>query len=215
VRKLLIIPFLCAITLAQETTPAPPPGNVQEQRQRERVTMGNFKGTAGAITAIKDDVITIKSRNGDEVKVKVSDKTLCRKDQNPAKLADFKVGDMIIAGGDQAADGSWNATFVASRPAGAGGSQMMMSEGLGKVFIVGKVKEINGTKLTIERPDKESQIIEVDENTSFKKQSESITLADIKPGDSVFGRGAVKDGVFVPTILTVGEPQIRMQTVPR
>ncbi len=208
-KLLIIVPFLCAVALAQETAPATPAGNGQERRQ------GTFKGTAGAITAIKDEVITIKSRSGDEVKVKVSDKTQYRKGQDPAKLADFKVGDTIIAGGDQAADGSWNALFVASRPVGAGGNSMTMTEGLGKLFIVGKVKEINGTKLTIERPDNETQVIEVDENTSFKKKAESVTLADIKPGDSVFGRGAVKDGVFIPAVLNVGEMQVRMQTAPR
>ena len=35
---------------------------------------------------------------------------------------------------------------------------------------------------------------------------ESITLADVKVGDSVVGRGAVKGGVFVPTELRVMEP---------
>jgi hypothetical protein len=35
---------------------------------------------------------------------------------------------------------------------------------------------------------------------------ESITLADIKVGDSVAGQGSVKSGVFVPTMLTVGTP---------
>ncbi len=32
---------------------------------------------------------------------------------------------------------------------------------------------------------------------------ESITLADVKVGDSVVGRGALKNGVFVPTELGV------------
>jgi hypothetical protein len=36
--------------------------------------------------------------------------------------------------------------------------------------------------------------------------AESITLADVKVGDRVMGRGALKGGVFVPTELVVMEP---------
>ena len=35
---------------------------------------------------------------------------------------------------------------------------------------------------------------------------ESITLADIKVGDTVAGQGALKSGIFVPTQLYVGDP---------
>ena len=38
---------------------------------------------------------------------------------------------------------------------------------------------------------------------------ESITLADVKVGDSVAGPGALKNGVFVPTQLYVGDPAAR------
>jgi hypothetical protein len=79
-------------------------------------------------------------------------------------------------------------------------------------------------KLTVMRPDGVSQVIEVDEGTSFKRGGrgmvsmmngsgpvagqgpgggESITLADVKVGDTVMGPGALKNGVFVPTQLGV------------
>jgi len=38
-------------------------------------------------------------------------------------------------------------------------------------------------------------------------EGESITLADVKVGDSVIGLGSVKGGVFVPTDLRVQEPR--------
>jgi hypothetical protein len=47
----------------------------------------------------------------------------------------------------------------------------------------------------------------VDENTSFRKDNESITLADIKVGDQVFGRGELKNDIFVPSQLNVGQPR--------
>ena len=90
---------------------------------------------------------------------------------------------------------------------------------------------MDALKLTILRPDGVSQVIGVDEGTSFKRGGrvlaeivngdvsgsspagrgsatgnsggESITLADVKTGDSVAGRGILKNGVFVPTELGV------------
>jgi hypothetical protein len=78
---------------------------------------------------------------------------------------------------------------------------------LGKKFIIGEVTKIDGTKLTIKRPDGVEQTIEVDEDTSFRKRgNESVTLADIKVGDRVGGRGEIKNGTFVPAVLNIGMP---------
>ena len=44
-----------------------------------------------------------------------------------------------------------------------------MKEDLGKVYITGKVTAIDDVKLTVMRPDGVSQVIEVDEGTSFKR----------------------------------------------
>jgi hypothetical protein len=97
-------------------------------------------------------------------------------------------------------------------PGGGRGPGGFNREDLGKKFIVGEVKAINETKLTIARPDGQSQEIEVDENTSFKKGNESITLPDIKAGDFVRGQGELKNGVFVPKELMVGRGQMRIIT---
>jgi len=44
----------------------------------------------------------------------------------------------------------------------------------------------------------------VDENTSFKKRGESITLADIQVGDRVTAQGALKGTTFVATAVNIG-----------
>jgi hypothetical protein len=46
----------------------------------------------------------------------------------------------------------------------------------------------------------------VDETTQFKKGREDVTLADLKAGDYVMGKGGVKGGAFVPTELTIRTP---------
>lgn len=159
-------------------------------------------GVAGTITAIDNGKFTIKTHDGQTAQVSVSDQTQFRKDRQPAKLADFKVGDQIFVRGEQK-DGVWQAQMIGERSGGGPGGDR---EGMGKRFIAGEVKAINGTHLTILRPDGQTQDIAVDENTSFHKDRDSITLADIKVGDHVFGRGETKNDVFVPSTLNLGQP---------
>jgi hypothetical protein len=83
---------------------------------------------------------------------------------------------------------------------------------------------MDNAKMTVERPDHVAQTIGFDETTSFRRGGrmgggggaegaapaaveggESITLADIKVGESVRGTGSVKGGTFVPTELVVME----------
>ncbi len=186
---------------------APKPAGEGRPRGEGRMQMRG-PGTAGTITAIDGQTITLKTFNSGTATVKLTDQTRYSKDRQPAKLAEFKVGDSIVVRGEDAGENTYTAQMVA---AAGGGMMQMMAEGMGKQFIAGKVEEIDELKLTIARVDGQTQVIEVDENTSFRKQGESITLAEIKVGDQVMGRGAVKDGVFVPAILNVGQfPQMRM-----
>jgi ribosome maturation factor RimP len=244
-RAILFVFLLAGVVFAQETQPAPGSPAPNRQRGQGEGRGGSFRmgGTAGTITAIKGDTLTVKGLDGIEVKVKVSDTTQFRKEQKEAKLADFKNGDVVLVRGEQGADGVFAAQALISRadlaqmlaqgagafrmgsaggqtgPAQGGAQMQLLAEGMGKQFIAGKVKEINGTKLTIERPDNQVQTIEVDENTSFRLfgdggAADSVTLADVKPGFNVFGRGALnKDGVFVPTVLNVSEHGMKGMTM--
>ena len=183
---------------------APPPQG-QDRPRGQRGPGGpqgqRFQGTGGTITSIDKDTLVLRSVDGKTVTVKLTDTTRYRRDQKDAKLADFKVGEAVVVRGTPAGENAWTAEVVAARPA----MEARFREGLGKEFIVGEIKSIDGLKLTILRVDGQTQTIEVDENTSFQKQGESITLADMKPGDRVFGRGALKNGTFVPAVLNVGD----------
>jgi Domain of unknown function (DUF5666) len=160
-------------------------------------------GVAGTITAIDNGKFTVKTPDGQTAQLGITDQTQFRRDREPAKLADFKVGDQIFVRGQQK-DGVWQAQMIAARTGGGPGGDFR--EGMGKNFIAGEVKAINGTQLTILRPDGQTQDITVDESTSFHKDRDSITLADIKVGDHVFGRGEIKNDVFVPSALNLGQP---------
>jgi hypothetical protein len=202
---LLAAPLLCAAQTSDK--PSAPPATPETQQRREGRGMREGQGIAGTIGEMKKDGFTVKTMQGKTVTVKVTSETRFRKDRQEAKFADFKAGDMVMVGGEPAGEDAWTARFVASRSGTGEGNMQALREGMGKQFIAGEVKAMDGTKLTIARPDGQNQTIEVDENTSFRKGRESITLPDIKVGDHVFGRGALNSaGVFVPTTLNVGGP---------
>jgi hypothetical protein len=176
----------------------------------------------GTIVSVGSDDVVVKPENGEQVTVKVGKDARLRKNRQEATLSDFKVGEHVMAFGKLGQDHTLTATGMMGgemRGFGPGGAppsiEEMQKMGLGTKFIAGEVKEINETKLTILRPDGQTQTIEVDENTSFHtgRGGESGTLADIKVGDHVMGRGEMKSGVFVPQNLRVGEPG-RMRTGP-
>ena len=57
--------------------------------------------------------------------------------------------------------------------------------------------------MTVKRPDDVLTVVSVDENTSFRKNHESVTLRDLKVGDGMTARGAERDGAFAGTLVTV------------
>jgi len=214
---LLTAMFACGM-LAQD-------GGQQNSNPQPQGRRGNYqqmRGTAGTITAINGDTLTVKqTMNDSSVTVKLSDKTEYRKDREPAKLSDLKVGDFVMIRGEHTSESEIAASAVMTGPPGGGRFVMRTGPGgegtangnmadLGKTFIVGEIKAIDGAKITVHRPDDQDQTIQADENTSFRKAGESITLPDIKAGDTIMGRGEVKDGVFVPATINVVDPQ-RMQ----
>jgi hypothetical protein len=189
---------------------------------------GNMPGQSvvGKVTAVGKDSLTIAPvMGGDTVNVKVSETTRVAKDRQPYKFEQIKIDDVVFARGELK-DDTMQAAMVSvvnpemiqriqqGRGTDGGPNGGFSREDMGKKFIAGEVKAINETKLTIARPDGQSQEIEVDENTSFKKGGESITLPDIKVGDFVRGRGELKENTFVPKELIVGRPQMRLMGGP-
>jgi len=202
-RRAILVVVSLASVLAMAQNNAPPPAEGQAQSGANRIGPGRFQGVRGTITAIAGNQLSLKTADGKAVTVNLTSDTQYRKDRQPAALADFKIGDTVMVAGDPAGENAWTARFVMTRL--GGGEREPMAEGLGKRFIAGEIKAIDGTSLSILRPDGQTQIIQVDENTSFRKQDQSVTLADFKPGDHVFGRGEVKNGTFVAAVLNWGD----------
>jgi hypothetical protein len=193
-----------------------------QTQERPGMNMPPGENVVGKVTAVNKDSLTISPLMGGEpVTVKVSDSTRVMKERQPVKIENIKTDEIIFARGKLNGNVMEAGVVGVVTPEmiqrmhgdGAGGGLMgggFNREDLGKKFIAGEVKAINETKLAITRPDGQIQEIEVDENTSFKKGAESITLPDIKVGDFVRGRGELKGSVFVPKELIVGRPQMRI-----
>ncbi len=192
----------------QDSRPPAPPREGQGGYGRGAVgeptrMFGPGRAVAGTITEMKPDGFVLKTMSGKTVTVKVNGDTRFFRERQPIKLSDFKAGDEVAVAGEAAGEDAWTANFVVDRSA----AMARFRAGLGKEFVLGEVKAIDGTKLTVARQDGQSQTIVVDENTSFRRQRQSVTLADISPGDGIFARGELKNGIFVASTVNVGDAQ--------
>ena len=214
----------------------------------------NGRMVRGTVTAATADHLTVKTEAGDLYSVAVTPNTQVRNGRDPMKYADIHVGDGVGAMGELDRP---NKTVHALALYVVSAEQLKKArEDMGKTYITGKVTAIDELKLTILRSDNVTQVIAVDEGTSFKRggrgmqqafgggldglgagagggagryrqgagggaaaqgagpadpAGESITLADVKVGDLVAGRGALKSGVFIPTELNVADAPVRGQ----
>jgi hypothetical protein len=121
------------------------------------------------------------------------------------KATDIKVGDIIVAGGeiDEAAK-SVGAVMVMQLDPERAKQMREMQANFGKTWLMGRVTAVNETKVTIEsNVDHASHVFVADENTTFRKRRDPVTLADVQVGDTVRVEGAVKGGAFVATTVSV------------
>src|SRR5438477_614065 len=120
----------------------------ERQDDSRRGQQGRGRPLFGKLSAIHNDSIEVTTEDGSQVSVKVDAKTEFRKERQPAKIADFKVGDAVIVRTNQEwenAPGA-TATMVAAVPpdfALRGGGPGGMPGTMGKDYVVGEVKRID------------------------------------------------------------------------
>lgn len=187
----------------------------------------------GTVTAVGKDSLTITPQGGSDanadfktpVTINVTDGTRIRKQRDAIKLNEIKKGDTVYAVGHRAGNtvqatmlGVFPSEMVVRKSSPPGGKGFYAAGGafnpedMGSRYILGTVKAIDKTRLTIARTDGKTQEIEVDGNTTFRRSQQNITLPEIKVGDFVMGRGELKNNVFVPRTLNVGPPQPQLQS---
>jgi hypothetical protein len=182
------------------------------------------RGLMGIVTEVAPDRYTIKTDAGESYTVHFSANTRIFKmpaggmrrgggegggqggsPPQEIKASDIKAGDIIEARGevDSTAKSVGAVAVVQVDPERAKQIREMQAN-YGKTWLAGKVTAIDGVKVTLMSSiDNASHAFVADENTTFRRRREPITLADIQVGDTVRVEGAIKGGVFTAT--TVGD----------
>jgi hypothetical protein len=206
---------------------------------------GMGRGLMGTVTEVAADHYTIKTETGETYTVHYSANTRILKQQarargesgergaggeggpggggggnppTPLKSTDIKVGDAIAAMGElDATAKSVGATMVMQIDPERAKQMREMQANYGKTWLMGKVTAIDGVKVTLMGVvDNTARSFVADENTTFRKRRDPITLADIQVGDTVRVEGALKDGAFLATqVSAMGPPPGGAPNVPR
>lgn len=186
--------------------------------------MGGGRGLMGTVSEVAADHYTIRTEAGETYAVHFSANTRILKQaagqgrgqggerMGPAgappeaiKSGEIKVGDVISAMGevDTSAKSLGAMVVVLMDPERA--KQMReMQANFGKTWLMGKVTAISDLTVTLQSPvDNANHSFVADENTSFRKRRDPITLGDIQVGDSVRVEGAVKNGTFLAASVAV------------
>jgi hypothetical protein len=201
----------------------------------------------GIVTAVAPGKLTLKTDAGDSYDVTVTGTSRIMENRQAIKLTDIKPGDLVMAMGQVDATAKTVAAMMVNATDAA--TIAKAKENLGKTYITGKITAIDADnlKLTVMRTDDQSQVVAVDDGTSFQRGTrgvaadvtaagglamgggmgggrgfgggrqggaaqaappapESITMADIKVGDTVMATGAVKGGTFTVAKMGVSEP---------
>jgi hypothetical protein len=227
---LALLAFCVAGSLvAQQDSPPP------EQGQGRR-GMGGPPPVMGTITTVGAVSFDIKKPDGTTQTVMVNDQTRIRQRQEgqeqpqELKLEDLKVGDHVMVRGTPNADKQVVAMGVnrvteeqyqrflsGGGPGGGGpgggqgggrggfGGGEGMGPGGGGPRVGGEIVSINGNQIKVQGRQGERTIV-VNDQTTFTKQGQTITLKDLKVGDRIFAMGKEANGQFVATEVRSGRP---------
>jgi hypothetical protein len=199
----VLLPFFVVVL-------AIPPGTAQDEGQDDPAAgfaqlFGQGSGIRGVITTSQAGNFLIRTDEGDIYKIFYGPNTRVMKDRQLIEAREIRVGDTLVAAGQMDRKAKTLGAVLLYDVDAAEVHKAL--EGLGKTWTAGKVTAIHSLKITIERvEDKQKQVVAVDENTSFRKQREDVTLADVKVGDFISAKGALRNDLFTAVVLRVLEP---------
>jgi hypothetical protein len=143
----------------------------------------------GIVTAAGTDKLTIKTDAGDSYDVTVNATTRIMKAGQAIKLGDVKPGDSVTARG--AVDATKKTVEAMMLMDVDAATVAKAKENMGKTYITGRITAIDADnlKLTIERTDQVSQVIAVDEGTSFQRGTRGVAADVTAAGGMAMGGG--------------------------
>jgi hypothetical protein len=192
------------------------------------------RGLMGVVTEVAADRYTIKTETGDVYTVLFTANTRIFKQPSGArgpggegggqgagggygrgdrgnppqeiKATDIKVGDSLrVMGEIDTTAKSVTAMRIVQLDPEAAKRMQQEAASFGKTWLQGKVTAIDGATLTLTGMlDNAAHTVVADENTTFRRRRDPVTLADIHVGDTIRVEGAMKNGVFAATTVNLG-----------
>ena len=176
---------------AQQAPPAGPGPDWGGRRGGDRV--------AGVVASVGVDRFTVKTPDGKEQVVLVSEVTRYREQRQEIQLEDLKPGDHVFVAGHMNSDHQLQAMMVGR----ATKEQMERFGGEGdRVF--GQIVAIEKDQIRVSNRWQGERVVKIDDKTTFMKEGENSSLSDLKKGDRIFAVGKETDGVFVATRIMSG-----------
>ena len=229
----LILVLICASTGDLTSAQDPPAQNPSASSRQHgqwggRGMMGGMggRGVMGTVTEVASDRFTVKTEGGETYTIHYSVNThIMKSPPSPPngqqgdgtylglpitiKATDIKVGDAIGAAGEMdTATNSVGAVAIFQIDPDTAKRMREMQAHYGKTWLMGRVIAINETQVTIQGgPDNATHVFTADENTTFRKRRDPITLADIQTGDMVRVEGEIRSNTFVAAAVSVMGPR--------
>jgi hypothetical protein len=165
-----------------------PVGQGQGQGRGGRAGFGS-QPVQGTVTAVSADKVTLKTEAGDSYDVTVTADSRIMENRQPIKLTDIKPGDVITAFGQVDATRKTVQAMMVNAVDAA--TVAKAKENMGKTYITGKITAIDADnlKLTVLRPDNVSQVIVVDDGTSFQRGNRGVAADVAAAGGMAMGGG--------------------------
>ncbi len=233
--KKFLLSVLLVLALSIVTSLAAQQNASSQGQQPPRQGMGGPPPVMGTITSVGVDRFEIKKPDGTTQTVMVNDQTHFRQrvegQQQPQELQleDLKVGDHVMVRGTPNADKQVVAVGVNRVTAeqferfqsgggpggggpgggggwGPGGGGPGGGAGMEGTRAGGEFVSINGSQIKVQSRRGGERVIVVNDQTTFNKEGQSITLKDLKVGDRIFAMGKEANGQFMATEVHSGRP---------
>ena len=219
IRLFSTLAFGLALTITATAQEAPAPAHASSGA---RAAMGGARSVMGTVTEVATDHYTLKTEAGEVYTVHFSVNTRILKQNvqhhgegaqavsgngpQSIKPSEIKVGDAVAVMGEvDASARSVGAVAVVQIDPDRARQLRELQVNFGKTWLQGKVTAIDGTKITLSGTlDNAPHTVVADENTTFRKRRDPVTLADIQVGDTIRVEGAMKNGVFAAVSVNVG-----------
>ncbi len=166
--------------------------------------IAGLQAIRGTVSRVAGSSVFVKVQAGTVYQVETGANTHFVKNGEAATGNVSKIGDTVLAGGElDAKKHTLGAVFLAVVDAEELAQLDERRAQWGKTWVAGTVTAKHGTSLELKRPDGAVNTVTVDEDTSFRRKHQSITLPDVQVGDGLTATGLQGSGGFAAKVVTV------------